>query len=82
MKIAEFLLALATDRELLARFIKDPETVLDELRIDDGQRALLLSGKLGELRINIDAELEVSGERVAFRTVHTVTVHIAPSPES
>ena len=82
MNIVEFLLALARDEELRARFESDPRAVLDELEIEGERANLLLAGKLRDLRVKIQAEFEVDGEIVAFITVHGVpiTVHRPPPP--
>ena len=69
MKITEFLLALANDPELLARFGSEPREVLEELGIEGETASLLLSGKLRDLRLKVEGELEVDGEVVAFSTI-------------
>ena len=70
MTVAEFLLALARDSELLLRFADDPERVVKESGLSEAQRKLLLSGNLRELRVKIKAEIEIDGEMVAFHTVY------------
>ena len=80
MTIAEFLLALATDSDLLRQFVEEPEAGVREAGLGKAQRALLLSGNLRELRVKIKAEFEVDGERVAFHTVYGVPTVYAPPP--
>jgi hypothetical protein len=70
MTVAEFLLALARDSELLLRFTEEPERVVKESGLGDAQRRLLLSGNLRELRVKITAEIDIDGEMVAFHTVY------------
>jgi hypothetical protein len=69
MTLAEFLLALANDRELLARYEADPRAILDEFGIEGETANLLLAGKLRDLRVKIEGELEVDGETVSFFTI-------------
>ena len=65
----EFLLALANDPELLARFESEPEEVLVQFGITGGAASLLLAGELRGLRVKIVYELEINGEIVAFETI-------------
>jgi hypothetical protein len=67
--IAEFLLALATDPELRARFESDPESVLSDQGIEGDKARLLLAGTLRDLRIKIEGELDIDGEIIAFETI-------------
>jgi hypothetical protein len=69
VKIYEFLLALANDPELLARFESEPGEVLEQLGITGDAASLLLAGKLVDLRVKIVIELEIDGEIVAFETI-------------
>jgi hypothetical protein len=70
MTIAEFLIALATDDELLRKFAEEPEGIAREAGLSEAQRNLLLSGTLRELRVKITAEFEVEGEIVAYQTIY------------
>jgi hypothetical protein len=70
MTVAEFLLALARDSELLLRFTEEPERVVKESGLGETQRKLLLSGNLRDLRVKVIAEIEIDGEMVAFHTVY------------
>jgi hypothetical protein len=82
MTIAEFLLKLAGDDELLQRFKDNPAEVLrDEKDLDHEQLALLRAGRLVDLRVKIDAEFEVAGERVAMHTIYMPTIY-GPQPPS
>ena len=65
----EFLLALANDADLLARFESDPREVLEEFGITGDTASLLLAGELRGLRVKIVYELEINGEIVAFETI-------------
>ncbi len=71
MTIAEFLLKLAGDDELLQRFKDNPEEILRNAKdLDHEQLALLRAGRLVDLRLKITAEFEVHGEMVAMHTIH------------
>jgi len=74
--IAEFLLALATDPGLRARFDNDPESVLKEHQITGPKAQVLLAGRLREIRVRVEAELELDGEVVVFHTIHIHLPHI------
>lgn len=84
MTIAEFLLKLATDPDLLAEFQKDAESaeaVITRAGLTPEQRARLLSGDPRELRVKVKAEFHIDGETVAYSTVYSVpTVYIPPPP--
>jgi hypothetical protein len=80
MTVAEFLLALARDSELLLRFVEEPERVVKESGLGETQRKLLLSGNLRELRVKITAEIEIDGEMVAFHTVYKPPPPPPPPP--
>ena len=76
MTIAEFLLKLATDDELLRQFRDEPGEVLRfEPDLDAKQRNLLLAGSLIDLRVKIKAEFEVNGEKIAM-----ITIYVPPPP--
>jgi hypothetical protein len=78
MTIAEFLVKLASNEELLELFKQDPEEVLRyEEDLDHEQRALLRAGRLVGLRVKIHAEFEVNGEPI---TMAMVTIHGTPPP--
>ena len=75
MTIAEFLLKLARNDELLQRFKDNPEEILrHEKDLDHEQLALLRAGRLVDLRVKITAEFEVHGETVAMHTIY-MTIH-------
>lgn len=80
MTIGEFLLALATDRELLERFGRDPRSVIENADLGDQQRELLLAGELRELRIKIEAEINVGGETLFIHTICIPTICKPPPP--
>ena len=82
MTIAEFLLRLATDEELLRQFKDDREGMLLNEALSDEDRRLLLSGNTDELRVKVEAEFHVRGQKVAYHTVYTVpgTVYVPPPP--
>ena len=80
MTIAEFLLKLACDRDLLARFNEDSEAVIRDFDLGDVQRTLLLSGNLRELRVKIKAYFELDGEIVCFETVYKPPPPPPPPP--
>jgi hypothetical protein len=69
VKISEFLLALANDPELLARFDSEPREVLEQFGITGETASLLLAGKLRDLRVRIEVELEIDGELAVFETI-------------
>jgi hypothetical protein len=69
MKISEFLLALANDPELLARFDSEPREVLEQFGITGDTASVLLAGKLRDLRVKVEVELEVDGEIAFFETI-------------
>jgi hypothetical protein len=79
--IAEFMLALATDEELRREYLADAEGAARKRGLDPNQLRLLQSGDLVGIRVEVTVELDVSGERVAFSTVHGVTVHLEPGEE-
>jgi hypothetical protein len=78
--IAEFFLALATDRELLQRFAREPDEVISEAGLDDERRTLLRTGSLKELRVKVEAEYEVENERLSIITIFTIPTIFAPEP--
>lgn len=82
MTIAEFLLRLATDGDLLQEFKRDREGVLLNEALSDEDRRLLLEGNTDELRVKVTAEFRVRGQKVAYITVYTVpgTVYVPPPP--
>jgi hypothetical protein len=81
MTIAEFLLKLAGDDELLQRFKDNPEEILrHEKDLDHEQLALLRAGRLVDLRVKIHAEFEVHGETVAMHTIYVPPPPPPPRP--
>lgn len=54
-------LAIPANSELLARFLNEPEAVMEEYGLTPGQRAIVLSGNLTKLRRALDEEWEESG---------------------
>jgi hypothetical protein len=82
MTIAEFLLRLATDEDLLEEFNRDREGMLLDEALSDEDRRLLLAGNTDELRVKVTAEFHVRGQKVAYHTVYTVpgTVYVPPPP--
>lgn len=83
MTLTQFLLRLASDPELLKKFeaAEDKAGFLREQEVDEHARQFLLSGNLRNLRVHIQAELEVDGDLYSFGTVHGVTVHVVADDE-
>jgi hypothetical protein len=82
--LSQFLLRLASDPELFEKFAAAPnkEDFLREQEVDEHALHFLLSGNLRNIRVHIQAELEIDGDFYSIGTVHTVTVHAASdSPE-
>lgn len=67
--IAEFLIELARDDELRERFESDPRATAEEFGLEGEKVELLIAGKLREMRIRIEAEIEVEDETVSFITI-------------
>lgn len=67
--IAEFLIELARDDELRARFETDPRAVAEEFGLEGDKVELLVAGKLRDLRVRVEAEVEVEGEIISFITI-------------
>lgn len=80
MTLAEFLLKLACDSDLLRRFAESREELMREFDLTEQQRRVLLAGDLRELRFKITAELELEDDKIAFTTIHTVPTIYAPQP--
>lgn len=80
MKIYEFLLELANDPDLLARFESGPDEVLEQFGITGDAAGLLRAGNLVGLRVKIVAELEIDGEIVAFETIWWIKKKPCPPP--
>jgi hypothetical protein len=80
VSVAEFMLLLATDRDLMLRYLQNPAEVARENGIGPDDFELLRSGKLKDIRLRVTVDIEV-GEIVAFQTVHGTTVHVEPPPE-
>ena len=80
MTLAEFFLRLATDQELLARFSADPDTTGRDLGLTEEQLGLVRSGKLKEIRVKVEVDIQIGDETVMIHTVHTGTVHWTPPP--
>jgi hypothetical protein len=72
VKLAEFLLKLAADPDLLERFRAHPDAVADEYELDARQRRLLGPGQLERLRIEIHGELEVDEEKASIVWLYQV----------
>jgi hypothetical protein len=83
MTLGQFLLRLASDPELFKQFegATDKEGFLRDQEVDEHARQFLLSGNLRHLRVHIQAELEIDGERYSIGTVHGTTVHVVPEEE-
>ena len=82
MTLAEFMLKLACDSDLLARFWERPDDFLDDCELTDRQKQLLLAGDLRELRVEIKAEFEIDGEVCAIITIYTIpTIYTSPPPD-
>lgn len=69
MTIAEFLIALANDENLRARFDSEPREVLAEFGIEGERASILLAGKLRDIRVKIQVEIEVDAEIMVFETI-------------
>lgn len=86
MNLTQFLLRLASDPELLQRFVgtedKEREGFLRELGVEGHALQFLLSGDLRSLRVHIEGELEIDGELYSFGTVHGTTVHVVGPGET
>jgi hypothetical protein len=69
MSLAEFLVKLATDPAALEAFTLDPDAYMAELGLTEAQRSVINSGRLGDIRYAVEAELEVEGETmyISFR---------------
>jgi hypothetical protein len=78
MTIGEFLLSLATDPKALERFRASPREFSREAGLDESQLEVVLAADLSELRVKVEAELTISGEHVAFITIHGVPTPPTP----
>lgn len=67
--IAEFLIELARNDELRERFERDSRAAVEEFGLSGEKADLLVAGTLRDLRIRIEAEIEVDGETVSFITI-------------
>lgn len=67
--IAEFLIELARNDELRARFESDPRAAAEEFGIEGEKVELLVAGTLRDLRIRVEAEIDVDGELISFFTI-------------
>lgn len=67
--IAQFLIELARDDELRTRFESDPRAAAEEFGLEGEKVELLVAGKLRDLRIRVEAEIEVEGETISFFTI-------------
>lgn len=81
MTIAEFFLALATDAGLRERFAGSPEEVLRESGLNEKQQAIVRSASLEELRVKVEAEFSVEGEKCSIWTIWWIpTIWGVPPP--
>lgn len=69
MTIAEFLIELARNEELRARFESDPRAAAEEFGVEGDKAQLLAAGRLRDLRIRVEGEIEVDGETISFFTI-------------
>ena len=79
MTIGEFLLKLASEQDTLSRFAADAEGAMREAGLDERHIQFLLSADLDTLRVTLQGEFEVSGEKTVIETVCIVTI-CAPKP--
>lgn len=78
MTLAQFMLRLASDPAFFKEYeeASDKSDFLRKQELDEHARQFLLSGNLRNIRVHIQAELEVDGDIFSIGTVHTVTVHV------
>lgn len=69
MTIAEFLIELSRNEELRMQFESDPRGAAEAFGLSGDKLELLVAGTLRDLRIKVQAEIEVDGELVAFETI-------------
>ena len=80
MTLGEFLLKLAkSSDEELAEFARDQRGFIERSDLDEPQKAMLLTGDLRKLRVKIDAEFVVGGEKMAIHVI-CVPVICVPDP--
>jgi hypothetical protein len=75
MTLSEFLLKLATEPGLQAKFNKDPDGVAKKYELDAKGRQLLKAGKLHDIRIEIHAQIDLDEKNVAMIWVHFPPIH-------
>lgn len=69
MTVAEFLIELSRNEELRAQFESNPRKAAEAFGLKGEKLELLAAGTLRDLRIKVEAELDVDGEIVAFETI-------------
>lgn len=75
MTLGEFLLELGTGgEERLAEFARDQRAYIERSDLDEPQKEMLLSGDLRKLRIKIEAEVIVGGEKLAIHVICAPTI--------
>jgi len=67
--IAEFLIELSRNEELRAQFEEDPRAAAEGFGVEGEKVELLVAGKLRDLRIRIEGEIDVDGESISFFTI-------------
>jgi hypothetical protein len=85
--IARLLVQLARDQELLERFQSDPDAVMSEFNLTDGQKRLIREGNLAKIRAAVDYEFasgaaeDVPGFGEPGGVAMVVTWRPPPGPE-
>jgi hypothetical protein len=74
--LVEFLLTIAREPALIEEFQKDPETFFETHQLDAKARQLLTSGRLTELRVELNATLDVDGTETAILWIHVPWLHL------
>lgn len=84
MTIGQFLIKLACDESLLRRFgesAESAEALMREEGLDERHIQFLLTADLGDLRLKVEAEFKVDGDKVGIITIFIIpTIFWGDSP--
>jgi hypothetical protein len=78
MTLADFLLDLATNTRSLAAYAESPRAFIEGSDLDGPQKEMLLTGDLRKLRIKVEAEIVVGGEKM---TIHVICMPVICVPD-
>ena len=78
MTIGQFLLSLAYDESLLRLFAENAEAAMRDAGLDERQIQFLLAADLTEVRVKVEAEINVEDEMMAIITIFTIPTIFSP----